>query len=299
MKTNIVTTLLLSTALITVVACSSVQPNHQILAAQDRLSAAYDDKNTADRGMSDLRSASTALQTAQTEWDAGNKDQAEHLLTMGGIYLDLADTRGRQASIEQDIAALKSQSQMQAVRTQAQMDDRRSQDRLADRDSQLADRDSQLAHAQESQRAGEARYEQSLADKDRELAQAREQLREYDMKVTELGSTLVLQDVSFAFGRAELREGASNRLQPLINYLKVSPETQVRIEGHTDGVGTETYNRQLSSDRATAVKDMLTTNGIDGNRIETLGSGHTKPVSNNDTESGRQANRRVEITLLR
>lgn len=292
MLPKIGTTLLLSTSFLTVVACSTVQPNPQITAAQSRLSSAYDDKNTADRGMSDLKSASTALRAAQLEWDAGNKEQAQHLVNMSGIYLDLADTRGEQSTIEQAIARIKAESQMSAIRTQAQMDAMRNQEILADRDSQLA-------RAQESQRADELRYQENLADKNQQLALAREQLRDYDMKVTELGSTLVLQDISFAFGKDQLREGALNRLQPLINFLKVSPETQVRIEGHTDGIGTDSYNRQLSYDRAVSVKNMLTTNGIDASRIETVGSGYTKPVSNNDTESGRQANRRVEITLLK
>jgi len=292
MRTNIVTTLLFGTTFLTVVACASVQPNPQITSAQSRLSSAYDDKNTADRGMSDLRSASSALRAAQIEWDAGNKDRAEHLLNMGGIYLELAETRGQQGTIEQEIAGLKAQSEMQGIRERAQRDDLRSQERLADRDSQIA-------QAQEARRADEIRYEESLDERDRQLALAREQLRDYDMKVTELGSTLILQDVSFASGKSQLREGALNRLQPLINFLKISPETQVRIEGHTDSVGAEAYNRQLSLDRAGSVKDLLTANGIEGDRIQTAGSGHTKPVSSNDTESGRQANRRVEITLLK
>lgn len=273
--------LILSTSMLVIAACAGREPNPQISYAQTRLSTAYSDKNTADRGQSDLESAGAALRMAEQEWQSGNEERSQHHLTMAEIYLDLADTRGEQASIEQQIASIENQRQMAAVQARARSEEDRSRAQMQQRDAELADRDRQLT------------------EQEQELALAHEQLREYDMKITELGSTLVLQDVSFETGKADLRAGALNRLDPLVNFLKASPETRVHIEGHTDNVGSETFNRQLSLDRANSVASALMAAGIDGNRIETTGSGYSKPVANNDTVSGRQSNRRVEITLLK
>ena len=138
MKTNIIKTLILGTTCLTIVACTSIQPNEEISATQSRLSAAYSDKNTADRGRADLTSADAALRAAQTAWDGGDTEESDHYLTMSKTYLDLADTRGAQAGIEQEIDNLKAQQQMDSARQQSQMDAMRNQERLADKDDQLA-----------------------------------------------------------------------------------------------------------------------------------------------------------------
>jgi len=69
------------------------------------------------------------------------------------------------------------------------------------------------------------------------------------------------------------------------------------VEGHTDSVGSETYNMDLSIRRATAVKNLLVQRGVAENRIEVIGFGKTMPVATNDTEAGRMKNRRVEIKI--
>lgn len=254
---------LLGTAIFAVSGCATQHANLDIMAAQERLATAYKDKNTVDRGQADLANADTALRAAQDNWQHGNTDKWQHQLMMGQTYLDLADTRGHQAKVEQETTSIKNQSV-------------------------LAGKQSQLNTAQAQ-----------LADKDQQLATAQDQLREYNMKITELGSTLVLQDFSFETGKADLRSGAINRLQPMINYLRISPQTRVRIEGHTDNVGGLAFNQTLSLDRANAVKAAMSSGGIDLARIDTVGSGYTKPVGSNKTAEGRESNRRVEVTLLK
>ena len=154
-------------------------------------------------------------------------------------------------------------------------------------------------NAELSTQARLAAKDQVIANKDQQLAQARDQMREYNMQITELGSTMVLQDVSFETGKSQLLPGGVNRLQPLVNYLKLSPETNVRVEGFTDNVGGAAYNQQLSLDRANSVKTALVSGGVAPERITTVGSGLSKPVATNATTAGRQANRRVEVTLLK
>ena len=75
------------------------------------------------------------------------------------------------------------------------------------------------------------------------------------------------------------------------------PNTLIRVEGHTDSVGSEEYNRNLSTRRANAVKTLLVRQGVANNRIEVVGVGEAMSVATNDTEAGRQMNRRVEIKI--
>ena len=87
-------------------------------------------------------------------------------------------------------------------------------------------------------------------------------------------------------------------MAPLLNYLRLAPEAKVSIEGNTDNVGGAAYNQRLSLDRANAVKAILMAGGVGADRISTSGAGFDKPLATNDTNAGRQLNRRVEITLL-
>ena len=82
-----------------------------------------------------------------------------------------------------------------------------------------------------------------------------------------------------------------------MEFLEQHPEASIVIEGHTDNVGSEQYNKQLSEDRANAVKTYLVSEGISETRISTLGKGEESPVANNDTPDGRAMNRRIEITI--
>jgi outer membrane protein OmpA-like peptidoglycan-associated protein len=267
-KRPVVSALMFGASLLSISACSTLAPNPNIAMAQSRLTAAYNDKETAERGQGDLANAKAALQMAQSEWTNGDKEKSEHQLMMGQTYIDLAETRGQQAKIEQDNSKLSTQAQ------------------LGSKNQQLMAKDQIIANKNHQ-----------ITDKDAQLAQAKAQLS--NMTTTDLGSTMVLQDVSFETGKAVLLSGGVNRLQPLINYLRLSPDTRVRIEGFTDSVGGESYNRQLSLNRANAVKDMISQSGIDPMRLSTLGSGLDKPVATNRTIAGRQSNRRVEITLLK
>jgi outer membrane protein OmpA-like peptidoglycan-associated protein len=74
---------------------------------------------------------------------------------------------------------------------------------------------------------------------------------------------------------------------------------EVEIEGHSDNVGNDAANKKLSNDRAKAVRDYLVSKEISTKRLKTIGYGKTKPLASNDTEEGRQQNRRVEFTILK
>jgi len=82
-----------------------------------------------------------------------------------------------------------------------------------------------------------------------------------------------------------------------VNIMKEYPAASFVIEGHTDSQGRETTNQKLSESRASSVKDYLTTIGMSGSRLSSVGYGELRPISSNKTRKGRQENRRVEISL--
>ncbi len=101
----------------------------------------------------------------------------------------------------------------------------------------------------------------------------------------------------FDFDEAELRASTRENLLKLTSTLGKYEDTNLRIVGHTDKVGSESYNTQLSQRRARTVADFLADQGIDPTRFLILGQGESEPVADNDTEYGRQQNRRVEVAI--
>ena len=105
--------------------------------------------------------------------------------------------------------------------------------------------------------------------------------------------------VLFDFDKADLRPAAGVELDSLVIFLKKYPKTELGIAGHTDNVGSDEYNLDLSERRAKAVFDYLISKGIPANRLGSKGFGESRPVADNTTEEGRQKNRRVECVLLK
>jgi outer membrane protein OmpA-like peptidoglycan-associated protein len=92
-----------------------------------------------------------------------------------------------------------------------------------------------------------------------------------------------------------LRTGAYGTLDRLANALKDKPARSVVIEGHTDNVGSDSNNQRLSEHRATAVQSALLQRGVASSQIQAMGKGEAAPVATNESEGGRQQNRRVEL----
>jgi outer membrane protein OmpA-like peptidoglycan-associated protein len=111
------------------------------------------------------------------------------------------------------------------------------------------------------------------------------------------GTIMSLADILFDFDKAVLRREAELNLAKVAVILDQFPEMHIFVEGHTDNVGKEDYNQKLSERRAVAVRDFLQSQGVDAARMETQGFGMSQPVTPNDTEEGRQKNRRVDLVI--
>ncbi|MDW5375609.1 OmpA family protein [Halomonas sp. HP20-15] len=106
---------------------------------------------------------------------------------------------------------------------------------------------------------------------------------------------VVLQDVNFEFDSATLTSQAEMILNDVATKLDANENVRVRLEGHTDSIGSDSYNKDLSQRRAQSVKDYLTSQGISANRMQAIGYGEEQPIATNETAAGRAQNRRVEL----
>jgi len=105
-------------------------------------------------------------------------------------------------------------------------------------------------------------------------------------------------DVLFDSGSAALKPGAYQEINRVSQVLTQYPETRIMIAGHTDSDGSEAFNQNLSVQRAEAVRNALVSQGVSASRVTTSGFGESQPIADNNTEAGKQLNRRVVVTIV-
>jgi len=114
--------------------------------------------------------------------------------------------------------------------------------------------------------------------------------------VVKIGVPIILEGITFDVAKTTIKAESENTLRKALKTLTTYPEISVEIAGHTDSDGSAKSNQKLSQGRADSVKDWLVRQGIDANRITTVGYGEDKPVGDNKTKEGKQKNRRIEFT---
>lgn len=231
---------------------------------RDKLAVARAEPGVAQNGAAELDRAEAALQPLLHNLDEDDARQSRDIVDQIDALIETARTRARIALVKNEIARLN--------------------------DAGI----SRVANAEATAAQAQADAAKAQAEADR----LRAQMQAYQMKQTQLGATLVLRDVVFETGRADLKPGAAERLRPLAAYLQANPNVRVRIDGHTDAQGSDAYNQALSNRRAASVRAALSAMGVNGARIEAVGHGEAQPVADNRTQAGRQQNRRVEVTLV-
>src|SRR5690606_39190392 len=132
-------------------------------------------------------------------------------------------------------------------------------------------------------------------------AKLRQQLAGTGVSVTRVGDNITLNmpsSITFAVDSADLNGQFFNALSGVGMVLKEYDKTVIEVAGHTDSTGSDQHNLQLSQRRAQSVASYLTSQGINSQRLITVGAGKAYPVASNSTEQGRAANRRVEMTIV-
>jgi outer membrane protein OmpA-like peptidoglycan-associated protein len=181
-----------------------------------------------------------------------------------------AQADAAQAKAASDAAAAKAQAETDAAKAKAQAD--AEQARLA---AQQAENDKAALRAK-------------LAEQLNSVLQTRDTAR---------GLIVNMSDVLFDTAKYTLKPGAREKLSKVAGILLAYPGLNIEVDGHTDIVGGDEYNQNLSEQRAGSVRDYLVAQGVATNSIIAKGFGKTQPVATNDTAEGRQVNRRVELVV--
>lgn len=136
---------------------------------------------------------------------------------------------------------------------------------------------------------------------DKQEAEMRQALAESEAAaIRREGNLLAINlkgDVTFDTDSAIVKSGLYSEIDRIANILIKYPDTVIQVEGHTDSTGTESYNMELSTRRAEAVKNLLVQRGVNPARIRTIAFGESAPIASNEDEYGRAQNRRVEIKV--
>ncbi|MEJ8568963.1 OmpA family protein [Elongatibacter sediminis] len=273
-----------------------------------------------------LGEAERALRAAEAA--TGNATYRNHLLYMADRRIQIARTVAQRQQLENELQALEDERNRMLVRaSQLEAENARMEAERARLISQATAEDAERARqlAQEARQreavsartAEQAREEAEqakalaetsaraadLARQEAELASEqaqslRRQLENLQLRQTESGVVVTLGDVLFETAQAELKEEAMASLVEVVDLLQSEPDKKIRIEGHTDSVGSAEGNLQLSQRRADSVLDTLVSLGVDRGRVTTAGMGEDFPIASNDTEEGRSRNRRVDVILL-
>ena len=119
-----------------------------------------------------------------------------------------------------------------------------------------------------------------------------------ELKKIDIGKTITLRNIFFDFDKATIRPESANELDRLIKLLSENPTIKIELGSHTDSKGSDDYNQKLSQSRSQSVVTYLIGKGIAGDRLVAKGYGETVPVASNDTDEGRQMNRRTDFKIL-
>jgi outer membrane protein OmpA-like peptidoglycan-associated protein len=160
----------------------------------------------------------------------------------------------------------------------------------------------QAARDRAAAQAETEKARQAAAQAEAEKAQLRAQLLAQLNSILQTrdsarGLIVNMSDVLFDTGSHTLKPGAREKLAKISGILLAHPGLTLQIEGHTDSVGSDEFNQQLSERRADAVRDFLAEQGVPVSSITARGFGKTQPVATNDAPEGRQRNRRVELVV--
>jgi outer membrane protein OmpA-like peptidoglycan-associated protein len=260
------------------------------LAEESRVTALREEEQARIR----QRQEEAAQQTAQAQALAAQQaQQAQQAQAERDAAAQRAEAARAQAEAAAQQRALAEQQQQAAAQQAAQAQQQAQQEAQARQQAEL-----QAQQAQ--QQAQQAQQQAQTAEQEKEQTRARmmSQLNQVlETRDSARGLIVSMPDVLFDTGKADLKPTARERLAKVAGILLAYPDIKVEVDGYTDSTGSVDFNQQLSQQRADAVRTYLTSQGVSSNSITTQGFGENNPIASNDTPSGRQQNRRVELVV--
>jgi outer membrane protein OmpA-like peptidoglycan-associated protein len=270
-------TVVLLAGLFLLSACATApKPPEVPLDSRVKLTALQSNPQLATRAPVELQAAEAAVKAA--EMPRSDAEYAAHLILLADQKVEIARARAQSRQYQDERQALSAESE------RARLDAR-----TLEADRARTDADAARADAA-SARVEVAASRAARLDLERQIA-------ELNARETDRGLVVTLGDLLFATGKSDLTGGARPNLDKLAAFLGEYPDRTVLIEGHTDSVGSEESNYFLSQRRAESVRSYLVSRGVQANRLTTAGLGQGSPVASNDTATGRQQNRRVEVII--
>ncbi|MBF0376785.1 MAG: DUF4398 and OmpA-like domain-containing protein [Desulfamplus sp.] len=247
-----------------------------------------------------LYDAKEALDNAEKAARARDAKETEHLSYLAErkveIAVLLAEAKASETAIEElniskDKILIKARER-ESEEARAAAEQKALEAEQKAKEAELAKKHSEemMKEAEKARLAAEAALAKKL-ELEKELA-------ELHAEMTDRGAVVTLGNILFEVNKSRLLQGGLLIADKLANFLKKYPKRALLIEGHTDSRGSDTYNLGLSNQRAIAVFSALMERGVDSERMITKGYGEQYPIAGNDTEAGRQQNRRVEAIIL-
>jgi len=224
---------------------------------------------------SDTAKAQAARDQAQSDTMNAQAANARAQSDAANARNDTADAQAATAKAQSDMAANQASSATALSAAQADADQSRATAQQANLNAQQAETDKAAMRAK-------------LSEQLNSILQTRDTAR---------GLIVSMSDVLFDSGKYTLKPGAREKLAKVAGILLAYPGLNIAVGGYTDNVGGDSMNQTLSENRAGSVRDYLVQQGVATNSVSARGFGNTLPVTSNDTSSGRQQNRRVELLV--
>jgi len=251
--------------------------------ARSKLTQLQSDSQLASRAPVEIKDAEAAVAAAEVPNE--DTERAQHLVLLADHKVDIARARAQSRLYEDQRQALSEQSELARLQARTREADKARMDATSARADATAAR---LDADDAREKTREARLESDDLQR---------QVEELNARETDRGLVVTLGDLLFETGKSDLKGGATGNLNKLALFLNEYPDRTVLIEGHTDNVGSDESNFNLSQRRANSVQSYLVGQGIAAARLATSGLGEGSPVAGNDTATGRQQNRRVEVII--
>ncbi len=285
------TALALAMAAVLTACASGPATTTQLTEARTAYNSAAADAQVVRSAPLELRKAQQALERADAAArDGDDLSTVDHYAYLARQRTEVAVQAGKIAQSDEIIA--QAQANRDRIVIDARTREAEAQRDAAERARSSAEQSRTLAEQRLA--AAQAAQQQASAANAR-ASSLEQQLAELQAKKTERGMVLTLGDVLFDTGRATLRAGAMRTVDQLAAFLDNNPSQKILIEGHTDNVGSDASNRELSLRRAEAVQRALMDRRISADRAQTSGLGEGYSVASNASADGRQRNRRVEV----
>lgn len=253
------------------------------------------------RAQAEANSALEAQRRAQAEANMAIEAQRRAQAEQERLAADQARTaaeRAQAAAEAERLAAERAKAEAEAARQAAILQ----QQALAQQAEQSRLAAEQSRQAAEAAKAAAEQSDRARMTAEQEKENLRKQLLQQFNMILETrdsarGLIVNMSDVLFDTAKFTLRPAAREKLARVSGIILSHPGLRIEVEGHTDSQGSDEYNQKLSEQRASAVRDYLTSQGVSTNSVTAKGLGETTPVASNDTAAGRQQNRRVELIV--